>query len=407
MSKYRDLAKKALAERREESKNPLKTKIKNIITENYLYDEGITERMHPKLEEDIRNNTHSLADCDIFPEGDEISAEMRLIKERFKEVVERCREAFDVDTIDNNQIMMEQMPLVRQAMEMESPNKSKLEKLAIEMVLEEFDIPKGSIDIVAELTPNITLDGTKSNEGPEESNMDLVFEDADEIAQANAEVKKRRVLNAMIQGAAKNVNHMFHMKHDTLIEMNPRLPGTYKKMMSAADYMFFIMPDMEKGVSGGKCECNMDNSDENGDIKPQIKAQAMVFPVLIHELVKGVMEVLSMHGQPTNSTIAEYAISKADFLQAEPWDMRFAKIWNRFCESLPPKDFELKHHAYADLAALPPIEFNSVMKEIIGKTKNGKIIMAEMMRKIKTELQEDSFNEIEGDDYYDINELLG
>lgn len=406
MSKYRDLAKKALKEMKE-GVTPLKVTPKKVIKENYLYDESITERMHPKLEKDIRNDTHSLSECDIFPEGDEMSAQMRLIKERFKEVVERCREAFDVDVLDNEQIIREQMPLVKQAMEMEAPNKKRLEDLAIEMVLEEFDIPEGSIDIVAELVPHVTLDGTKSNDGPEETNADMQFEDVDEISQANNEVRKRRVLNAMIQGAAKNVNHMFHLQHDALVEMNPRLPGTYKKMMSAADYMFFIMPDMEKGVSGGKCSCDMDQKDEDGEIKPQIKAQAIVFPVLIHELVKGVMEVLSMHGQPTNSTLADYAIKKADFLQAEPWDMRFAKIWNRFCESLPDSDFELKHHAYAELAALPVKEFNSTMKEIIGKTKNGKRIMAEMMRDIKKELQEDAFNESQGDGYYGIDELLG
>ena len=36
MSKYRDLAKKALEENR-----------KGVINENLLYEEGITERMHP------------------------------------------------------------------------------------------------------------------------------------------------------------------------------------------------------------------------------------------------------------------------------------------------------------------------------------------------------------------------
>jgi hypothetical protein len=399
MSKYRNLAKKALNERKVvNNKKPL--------NENLLYEDSITERMHKDIEEELRNGKHSLAECDIFPEGDEMSAEMRLIKERFKEVVERCREAFDVDVIDNDEIIREQMPLVRQAQMMEEPHKKQLEELAVEMVLEEFDIPEGSIDMVAELRPNITREGTKGNDGPQEMDEDFVFEDADEIAQANAEVKKRRVLNAIIQGAAKNVNHMFHMKHDNLMGMNPRLPGTYKKMMSAADYMFFIMPDLnDKGVDGGRCDVGQISEGEES--KPQIKAQAMVFPVLIHELVKGVMEVLSMHGQPTQENIAKYAMNKADFIQAEASDMRFSKIWSRFCESIPSDDFNLKHHAYADVAALPPNEFNVLMKEIIGKTKAGKRRMAEIIGEIKRELQEDEYNESMGDSHFGLDDLLG
>jgi hypothetical protein len=394
MSKYRKLAKKALKEVNLGGN-------KQAINENLLYSENITERMHQQLEDDLRNNKHSLADCNIFPEGDEITAEMRLIKERFKEVVERCREAFDVDFINNETIMMEQMPLVRQAMIMEEPHRKQLEELAVEMVLKEFDIPDGSIIIEAELTPNITRKGTKSNDGPKEMEEDFQFEDSDEISQANAEVKKRRVLNAMTQGAAKNVNHMFHMRHDDLVSMNPRLPGNYKKMMSAADYMFFIIPDMDKGVNAGRCDV-----EKHPNSKAQIKAQAMVFPVLIHELVKGVMEVLSMHGQPSQENIAKYAINKADFIQAESWDMRFSKIWNRFCEAIPADDFNLKHHAYADVAALPPAEFNSFMKEVIGKTSSGKIRMGEIISEIKRELQEDEYNEQMGESNFNIEDLL-
>jgi len=390
MSNYRDLAKKELES-------------KKILNENALYSEGITERIHPKLEEDLRRNRHSLAECGIFPEGDIISSEMKLIRERFKEVVKRCREAFDMETVDNSVIMKEQMKLVMEAMEIESKHKDKLEQLAIEMVMEEFDIPEGSIIFEAELRPNIDASGV--SETPVES-LDEEFNDTEEISRANGEVKKRRVLNAMTQGAAKSVNHMFHMVHEQLSDMNARLPNTYKKMMSAADMMYYIIPDMDKQIKGGRCETDY-NEDENGDLKPVIKAQAMVFPVLIHELCKGVMEVLSSHGLPTQENIAKYVIDKADFLQAEPWDMRFGPaIWRRFCDCIPAEDFGLKHHVYADMATMESDEFNSLMKEIIGGTKKGKHMVSEMVKEIKKEIQEDDFNETMGDNYFNIDDLL-
>ncbi len=395
MSRYKDLAKKALEENRKEGKN--------IINENLLYEDGITERIHPKIEQRIRDGKHSLSGCGVFPEGDIISSEMKLIRERFKEVVVRCREAFDVDEVENSMIISQQMPLVMEAMAMEEKHKEELEKLAVEMIMEEFDIPEGSVEFDAKLRPKITRAGTINE--PKES-LDEDFNDNDEKVMANEHVHKRRALNAMTQGAAKSVNHMFHMVHEQLTDMNPRLPGNYKKMMSAADYMYFIIPDMDSQINGGRCDCDYQET-EDGVSKPVIKAEAMVFPVLIHELYKGVMEVLSAHGLPTQENIAEYVIGKADFIKAEPDDMRLGTpMWRRFCDAIPAEDFNLKHHVYADLASLEPKEFNVVMKEVLGKTKRGKSLITEMVSNIKKEMQEDDYNEAMGDDLFEIGDIL-
>ena len=75
---------------------------KKLILENLLYEENITERLHPKLEEDLRESRHSLSECGVFPEGDEMTSEMKLIRGRFQEVVNRCRAAFDVNKINNS-----------------------------------------------------------------------------------------------------------------------------------------------------------------------------------------------------------------------------------------------------------------------------------------------------------------
>lgn len=395
MSKYKDLAKKALSSKKIENKS--------FINENMLYAEGITERMHPDLEKRLREGKHSLAGTNIFPEGDVISGEMKLIRERFKEVVMRCREAFGMDVVDDRVIKREQMPLVMESMEIEGTHKKKLEQLAVEMIIEEFNIPEGSIEFEAVLQPNINRNGTIDT--PQETETE--FDSHDDIVSANKEVNKRRVLNAMIQGASNSVNHMFHLKNDELRDMDPRLPGNYKKMMSAADYMYYIVPDLNGAVNGGSCEVEY-NEDEEG-IKPVIKAKAMVFPVLVHELCKGIMEVLSGHGLPTQENITEYVINKADFIQAEPDDMRFGPgLWRKFCDCIPPEDFNIKHHAYVDLVQLPPDEFNHVMKEMIAGTKLGKSKINEMLSEAKREIQEDEYNQsMKGrDDLFDIEDLL-
>lgn len=378
----------------------------NMLNENLLYDDTISERIHPNLEEELRSNRHSLSGCDVFPEGDVISTEMKLIRERFKEVVLRCRGAYDVDVIDNQEIIRDMLPLLRHTINIEKGHIKELEELAIKMVLEEFGISDEEVVLEAKLiSDSPSLEGTSKQSSP--SVAEDEFDSHEQIVEANAMVKKRRVLNAMTQGAAKKVNHMFHMAYDELTNINPRLLENYKKLMSSADYMYFIQPDLNMSFTGGVCDVDFDGDEDEDGSRPVIKATAIVFPVLIHELVKGLMEVLSAHGLPSEKTIAEYVINKADFIEAEPWDMRLGPaMWGRFCDLIPDGDIELKYQVYAEIASLEPIEFNNTMKEILSKTKRGGNLIREIVDDIKLEIKNDDFNDAMGADYFDIEDLL-
>ena len=239
------------------------------------------------------------------------------------------------------------------------------------------------------------------------------FKNHDELVKANKEVYKRRFVNAMIQGAAKKCHHMFQMVEDELSDINPKLPNAYSKLMSAADYMYYIQPNMEEGIAGGVVRVEYPTKDNP---KVKIIAHAMVFPVLIHELVKGVMEVLSAKGLPKKK-MGEFVINKADFLAAEPWDMRIGPaLWERFTDVFEAEDFHLKHHVYNDLVELPVDEFNKQMKEIMAGTKEGKKLVKTMVDEIKKDMSNEDFNEtmetfqkdIEQDHQtFNLDELLG
>jgi len=379
MSDYKKIAENAL-----KRANKVKT-----LNEGVVYPEGMSERMHKNLEEDLLNGNHSLGKHPIFPEGDESSFEEKIMGERFSEVAKRYKRAFDVDSIDNREVMREMMPLVYETMGMEAKHKKALCKLAEEMIREEFDMSKDVVEIHAELTNEINMVGTKKN--PKPMATETQFKNHDEMVNAKDEVYRRRFMNAMIQGAAKKCNHMFHMVDDELTDLDPRLPNKYAKMMAAADYMYYVIPNMENGINGGVVRVQFPTA---SNPKAVIYAQAMVFPVLIHELVKGVMELLSAHALPKNKRLGEYVINKADFLAAEPWDMRMGPgLWGRFTNMIEPDDFHLKHHIYTELASLPVKEFNVKMREIMAGTKEGKKIIQGIVNEVKAGLQEDEFNE--------------
>lgn len=399
MSNYRKIAEKAL----------LKSLNKTKLNEGVVYGENISERMHPQLEKELAERKHSLGIHPAIPEGDENNFEQKIMGKRFSEVVNRYKRAFDVDEIDTSTLMMEMMPMVHETMALEAKHKKALEELAEKMIREEYDMPEDVVEIKASLSPNIVLEGTKKNPTPKSS--DYQFENHDDMVNAKEEVYKRRFLNAMIQGAAKKTNHMFHMADDELTDMDPRLLNRYSKVMSAADYMYYVIPKMDNGTSGGVVKVTFPTAENP---KAVIEAEAMIFPVLIHELVKGVMELLSAHGLPKDKKLGDYVIDKADFLAAEPWDMRIGPaLWDRFTDCIDADDFHLKHQLYVELASMPVNEFNGCMREILAGTNKGKKIVKEIMGTIKRELQEEEFdsamnelNTYEEKDYYTLDEIM-
>jgi hypothetical protein len=159
--------------------------------------------------------------------------------------------------------------------------------------------------------------------------------------------------------------------------------------MAAADYTYYTIPKIEKTTTGGIVKVTLPSSENE---KPVIEAKALIFPVLIHELVKGVMELLSANGLPENKKIGDFVVAKADFLAAEPWDMRIGPaLWSRFTNLIEPDDFKLKHYVYADLAKMPVDEFNTKMREVMAGTKEGKRIISDLIKEIKSDLQEEEY----------------
>ena len=374
---------------------------RKILAESLIYPKDFKERMHEKLEDELLNNKTSLGNSPCFPIGDERNFVTSIVGERFKDVVNEVKKAFNIEEIDNMSLIMGMAPLVNETMELEAKHRKTLAELAVKMIREEFDIPDDII-IDAQLTDEIDLNGT--NMVPPSDTI-TEFDDHDEMEYANDSVYKRRFANAMNQGAAKKVNHMYHLADKELTELNPKLINNYKKMMSSADYMYYLYPSLDNAVNGGKCDVDFGSKEQE---KPTtLNAKAMVFPILLHELVKGCMEILSAIGLPTKSNIAEYVINKSDYLQAEPWDMRIGPaLWGKFCSHIPAEDFNLKHHVYADISQLEPKEYAHTMREIMGGTKRGKEIILELLHDIKQEIKDDDYNQAMGDDLFEIEDLF-
>lgn len=381
MSKYREIAKKAL----------LAKLGQELLGEGRLtYDPQHSERMHPNLSKQLRARNHSLGNHPAFPSSDESHFEEKLMSKRFNDVLKNYKRVHEVDVVNSSNIKMETMKMVSETIKNEIPHKEALIELAVKLIRDEFDMGEDDVEIIANLTTEINdVSSIRKNPSPIVIE-DMEFDNHDSIANANDEVYKRRFINAMIQGASMKTNHMFHMVQDELMELNHKLPQLYSKLMTTADYAYLIMDDSEQKHAGGLVEVSFPKKEGE---KPTITAQAMTLPVLIHELVKGTMELLASHGLPKDRKLTEYVMGKADFMAAETWDMRLGPaIWEQFTDAIEPADFNIKHHIFHEIVALPVKEFNLAMREIMAGTKEGKKIIADACARVKEDMINDEFN---------------
>lgn len=384
------------------------SKNRRLNEDRINYDEKHRERMNPTLERQLRNREHSLGPHPAFPEGDEQHFEEKIASKRFSDITKNYKKQFDVSTFEGPEVLMNAAVHLQKCMELEADYHKELAEIAVELVREEFDIPEDDLIINAEISLRIDNQPFKDNFLPR--NVEgIEFEDHTSIETANKEVVKRRFVNSMIQGSAKKCSHLFHMVEDKIIDLNPRLNTNYSKMMAAADLAYYLVNDSIKTIPMGVVSVEFPKKEGE---PATVNAQAVSFPILVHEIVKGVMEILSAHGLPEDPKITEFVIAKADFTGAENWDMRLGPgVWERFTDAIEYDDFDLKHHIYSDLVSLPVDEFNIIMREILAGTNRGKRHVKEMADTIREEIRKDDLNaslindEFGDDDYFSPGEL--
>jgi hypothetical protein len=344
-------------------------------------------RMGDKIERSLLQHKHSLGLHPAFPEDDEHSFDHKVVTDRFNNVVNNVKKHFDVEDISTINQMTTINQLLTEIIKIETPKRDELEELAVTLVNEVFDLPEDALNITTELTNQLTLKPTEVTYEPDEDG----FESHSEISQLNKHVYKRRLLNALIQGAANKVNHMYFLIEKELDNISPLLVSKYKKLMSLTEYSYFFNDKNDSNYVGGVVKVDLP---KNETAMPAINAQAIIFPLLIHELVKGVMEVLAAHGLPDNTKHRDYVLSKADLTGAEFWDMRIGvPLWEKFNDLFDTDDNSYKHHVFAEIVQLPPDEFHDIFKEIFSGTKLAKKYIKDSIKHHKRSISEYDFDQ--------------
>jgi len=143
---------------------------------------------------------------------------------------------------------------------------------------------------------------------------------------------------------------------------------------------------------------------------PTIKVRAAMFPVLVHELIKGVHELIATHGQPDDPAQAEMVMATTDTLENEFWDLRLGPIlWEKLQESLPDEIFEegqrtIQAAVLQKFYGLSAKEFHVIAYKIMKGSPDGKKFVSDLVSDIKNQMTKSQFGDLFNDDDDDDND---
>jgi len=391
------------------------------ITEAPIDYEG-PERMEPGIERKITSKETPYHNFPAIPNMDKDYIEL-ISSKRFKDSVDKVRRAMgDTRAIQGGNPLMNLMMTAMQSLQsvvmIQMQNKEVLEKLAVDLVIKEMGIPEGAMQFDAKLVMQPMGASEGMQEEPELPNEEEIEEFMGDVETFNLERAKRRFINSLIQGAAFKGGHMFNLVSRELNDIDPRLMNLYTVTQSLMEHAYWLFPDMEGMAGGGGGQMGQSEVDTETD-PPTVKARAVTFPLLVHELVKGVYEIFGTHGLPDDPRQQEMIMKAEDTLPAEIWDSRLGPIfWEKFMEAYPMELFEddmkhIQHYLFMRFSKLNAEEFFRVAKLILSGNPQGTQFIQRMVDEIVKELnQYEAENALSGNDDEDfgdddLDDLLG
>lgn len=307
---------------------------------------------------------------------------------------DRLKKMGHVSTVDAKTMDEAFSKIITECQKIENDNKAALEKIAANYVIDLFSIPDDTVKIEAKLVGKI--EGFDDISPVEAFDGDVNFElaDVNDLNTIDGEVYKRQFLNAINMGAGMMMSENVRGYLDDLYDIDSRLPQMYKEAMALNDYMIFKSEDLgitdENRRQIGFVNVKYGSSNE----LVTISAQGVIFPILLCELIRGFMELFSSHGLPKDVNRAKYVVSKADFLKAEPWQMRIGPyMWNAFTEYFEDTDTSDMPYIYQVLSKLKPELFFDVMSEMFAKTRKGRKYANKILEKASQNKDRMSFSD--------------
>ena len=407
-----DLSESEIISILEETQNPTMKKSELIESiKNNLISEA---RMNDNVRRGFESGENDYSDI----LGQELTNQ--LAQESFEEIADNIRRKTgkrnvtltDVQSLLGNSLMAAAQEEYRIGID-------NLERKAVDMIRKQYNIPADAVEFDAKiigLPPQMLVGrdlsqremdqvsrqagvkvGKINRQGLKMSKGDKQPPEGKTHEELKPQIKRRRLTNAMMHGAARKSQNLHHLD-DQLREENPELGRNYANLMAANDANYFLIDDDtikregESGIHAGNVRVDLSNPE-----KPKIIAQGMVFPILLHELSKGVVELMSLWSLPEDPEERNYVLDKTDNLDSETNDIRLGtKIWEKFVSQIPVDNQEVISLTWNMLQELPDNEFNSIIEGLIQNRTESQQKVRRMADEALDELQREASEDVFG-----------
>jgi hypothetical protein len=225
----------------------------------------------------------------------------------------------------------------------ESPHIEDLKQLAIETIKDLYQVPD-HVRLQAFIETNIHLD-TEQDESPKPF-LNLSPEKQEEMKDS---IQAKVILNSLVHGSSMYIwKSVYYIVRDRLNDLNPMLVQLYDEYTAGINFSFwtFDPASIQEIIKSGQQITQGFNEikfDEPGKPAASVLCKGINFPVLLHELNKGVMDYLICRGIPQEYSEEElrYYYSKADNYTDEIWHYLLSPtLWNDLLEvaSVSPEE---------------------------------------------------------------------
>jgi len=199
-------------------------------------------------------------------------------------------------------------------------------------------------------------------------------------------VAKRKILNNIIQGEAQNVHGMINAAKDKINAIAPGLTEKYLEFLDLnRSYDWMDRMNLGQAIAGNPDMANANEVEWEDDDTPTIKARGLDLPIVIHEVVKGIYELIAEGDIDPDPVAASKIMAQTDTLEDEQEDIKFGpfiagavrEYINEALNTVPEANDvdNIREYVFGHMIKMDADEFLALMEAILTDDQSKKKVI--------------------------------